>query len=108
MAMGALAAHALADVLSSRQAELWDTAVFYHLLHALALLITSLLSRSAPSRALTAAGWAFALGILLFSGSLYAMALNGPVMAGPLTPLGGACLIAGWLALGVAALRPSR
>ena len=103
--MGAFGAHALSDVLSARQADVWDTAVFYHLVHAPVLVLCGMLAASHPSRALTMAGWAFALGIVLFSGSLYVLALDGPAIVGPLTPLGGAGLIIGWLALGAGALR---
>ena len=105
--MGAFGAHALSDVFSARQAEVWDTAVFYHLLHAPMLLLSGILAASHPSRALIMAGWAFALGIVLFSGSLYVLALDGPAIVGPLTPLGGVSLIGGWLTLGAGALRTS-
>ncbi len=73
----------------------------YHLLHAVALLAIAL---SAQASALRAAGWLFAAGIALFSGSLYALALGGPRWLGPVTPLGGLALIAGWLWLLRAAL----
>ena len=100
---GAFGAHALADVLTPRGAEVWDTAVFYHLIHALALVLTGQVIRAGgESRVISVAGWAFALGIVLFSGSLYALALNGPAILGPVTPVGGLCFIAGWLALAAA------
>lgn len=102
--LGAFGAHALAEVLSARQAEVWDTAVHYQLAHALALVLCGLLARDAGSRPLRIAGWCFGLGVLLFSGSLYGLALGGPRFLGPLTPLGGLAFIAGWLALAMSAL----
>ena len=101
--LGAFGAHALATMLSERQAEVWDTAVQYHMVHALALLLCGALATTASTRALTIAGWCFGLGILLFSGSLYWLSLDGPRLLGPVTPLGGLLLIAGWLALAVSA-----
>ena len=105
--LGAFGAHALAGVLSARQAEVWDTAVQYHLVHALALVLCGLLVREQRSRPLKVAGWCFGLGMLLFSGSLYWLALGGPRFLGPVTPLGGVAFIAGWLALAISA-RPGR
>ena len=89
----------MADLLDERQAEVWDTAVLYHMVHVLALLFCGLLGRDAASRALTVAGWCFGLGVLLFSGSLYLLALGGPWWLGPVTPLGGVAFIVGWLSL---------
>ncbi len=77
--------------------------MLYHLVHALALVLTGQVIRTGGERrALSVAGWAFALGIVLFSGSLYGLALNGPAILGPVTPLGGLCFIVGWLALAAA------
>lgn len=77
--------------------------MLYHLIHALALVLTGqVVSAGDKSRALSVAGWSFVLGIVLFSGSLYALALNGPSFLGPVTPVGGLCFIVGWLALAVA------
>ena len=105
--LGAFGAHALAGSLSPRGAEVWDTAVLYHLVHALALLLTGLLAREGSSRSQAMAGWAFGIGVLLFSGSLYALALGGPRFLGPITPLGGLCFIFGWLALAASTLTRS-
>jgi uncharacterized membrane protein YgdD (TMEM256/DUF423 family) len=79
------------------------------MMHALALVLCGVLLRGADSRLLRIAGWCFGLGVLLFSGSLYWLALSGPDFLGPVTPLGGVAFIAGWLALAVSALprRPS-
>lgn len=106
MLLGALGAHGLADVLTDRSLSSWDTAVRYHLIHALALFLTGMLSgRPDAGRWLGFAGCAFALGLLFFSGSLYLLALGGPGFLGPLTPLGGISFVAGWIALAVGAGR---
>ena len=105
--LGAFGAHALAEVMSDRQVEVWDTAVQYQLVHALGLLLCGLLAREESARSLRVAGWCFGLGMLLFSGSLYWLALGGPRFLGPVTPLGGVAFIAGWLALAISA-RPGR
>ena len=79
----------------------WQTAVQYHFWHALALLATPQLA-GAWARA---AGWLFVSGVLVFSGSLYALALDAPRVLGMITPVGGLALILGWLAFAVAAIR---
>ncbi|MOA49425.1 hypothetical protein D3C78_1723060 [compost metagenome] len=83
---------------------MFHTGVLYQLVHALALLGVGVLALRWRSRLLTVAGGLFAGGILLFSGSLYLLTLSG-LRVGPVTPLGGVCLLAGWLCLGVAAWR---
>lgn len=93
VALGAFGAHGLRERLGADALGVWETAVRYHLVHAVALLALAL-SPNAP--ALRSAGWLFAAGILLFSGSLYALALGGPRVLGPVTPIGGFALIAGW------------
>src|SRR5690349_11299584 len=97
--LGAFGAHALRDVLDARGSELWHTAVSYHFWHALALVLAVL----APAgRARRVAMVAFPSGIVVFSGSLYALALGAPRWFGAITPLGGVAFIVGWLALGIA------
>jgi uncharacterized membrane protein YgdD (TMEM256/DUF423 family) len=97
VALGAFGAHGLRSRgFDAHALSIWETAVRYHLLHAVALLALALSPVAARARA---AAWLFALGIALFSGSLYALALGAPRWVGPLTPLGGAAFIAGWLAL---------
>jgi uncharacterized membrane protein YgdD (TMEM256/DUF423 family) len=105
--MGALGAHGLAGQLSESGLDIWDTAVLYHLTHALALVVVGVrLSQTVPPPwPVVLAGWGFGVGILLFSGSLYVLALGGPPVFGPLTPLGGLALCAGWVALLAAARR---
>lgn len=92
--------------MSERQAEVWDTAVLYQMVHALALLVCGLLARDSERKSLIIAGWCFGLGVLLFSGSLYGLSLGGPGWLGPVTPLGGLTFIAGWLALAATAVPP--
>jgi uncharacterized membrane protein YgdD (TMEM256/DUF423 family) len=92
---GAFGAHALKDVLSERgTSATWETAVRYQMWHALALILVALLRERQSVRDST--GVCFAVGTLLFSGSLYGLALGGPKWLGPITPLGGLCLLAGW------------
>ncbi|MGH8157879.1 MAG: DUF423 domain-containing protein [Rhodanobacter sp.] len=96
--LGAFGAHALRDVLDARSNELWHTAVNYHVWHALALALAVGLGRGRSGRF---AMIAFALGIVLFSGSLYALALGAPRWVGIITPFGGLAFISGWIALGL-------
>lgn len=95
--LGAFGAHALRNVLDPAQRELWRTAVDYHAWHALALVLAVGLGRG---RARSVAVTAFALGIVLFSGSLYALALGAPRGVGIITPVGGVAFVVGWIALG--------
>ena len=95
--LGAFGAHALRDVLDAPSRELWHTAVNYHVWHALALALAAGLGRGRSGRFAFAA---FAIGIALFSGSLYALALGAPRWTGIITPFGGLAFIAGWIALG--------
>lgn len=102
---GAFGAHALRDVLSSERLATFETGVRYQMYHALALLVVGWLARQTPSRLLGAAGWLFIAGTLLFSGSLYALALSGIRVLGAVTPFGGVAFLAGWLALACACWR---
>ncbi|MGH8112527.1 MAG: DUF423 domain-containing protein [Rhodanobacteraceae bacterium] len=97
--LGALGAHALRAQLSAQMLGVWDTAVRFEFWHALALAVCALLRRSYTAHL---AAVLFAIGIVLFCGSLYALALGAPRSIGLLTPLGGLAFIAGWIALGVA------
>jgi len=103
VSLGAFGAHGLAERLGPDGQALWDTAVQYHLIHALALLVTGASPFGARSARVAGAG--FAVGIVLFSGSLYLLALGGPRGLGMLAPVGGLALIVGWLALALAAWR---
>lgn len=104
--VGAFAAHGLKKVLAPEMIEVVKTGVQYQMYHALALLMVALLLIHKPSTSgLKAGGWAFILGSLMFSGSLYALALGAPHWLGPITPLGGLCFLMGWVLLAVAAWR---
>ncbi len=110
VALGAFGAHGLRGFLGNQpdgaqRLEWWHTAAHYHLAHALALGLAAWVASRAPGPITTAAGLCFAGGVVLFSGSLYAMTLTGQRWLGAVTPLGGLLLLAGWLALTVAAFR---
>jgi uncharacterized membrane protein YgdD (TMEM256/DUF423 family) len=93
---GAFGAHALRETLSAHDSiQTWETAVRYQMWHALALILLSMIRLAQPIPKMT--GPCFAIGSLLFSGSLYGLALDGPKWLGPVTPLGGLCLMIGWL-----------
>ncbi|WP_220812429.1 DUF423 domain-containing protein [Pseudomonas paralcaligenes] len=108
VALGAFAAHGLKGQLSTEYLAVFQTGVQYQLFHALALFGVALLAERLPGRLVTAAGSLFVVGILLFSGSLYLLTLSGLGKLGMITPLGGVCFLAGWLCLGLAALRSGR
>jgi uncharacterized membrane protein YgdD (TMEM256/DUF423 family) len=102
--LGAFGAHALRDSLSEEDRQLWQTAVLYHLIHGLALIITGWLADMKPrDPVIDRAGWAFMLGIALFCGSLYLLSLTGIKKLGMVTPIGGLALLFGWLSLVIAA-----
>ena len=102
--LGAFGAHALKGRLSPEMLAVFETAVRYQMYHALALLATAaLITRTEGGRAVLVAGWSFTAGILIFSGSLYALALTGVTILGAITPIGGVALLIGWAALAVAA-----
>lgn len=104
--MGAFAAHGLQQVLAPTALDVVKTAVQYQFYHSLALLLVGLwLAHKPATPGLKASGIAFILGGLLFSGSLYALALGAPRWLGPVTPLGGLCFLLGWLLLASAAWR---
>ena len=108
--LGAFAAHGLKAVLDGQQLALFETASRYQMYHALALLVVGvMLTNPQFSRSLLKlAAIAFILGIILFSGSLYLLALVGASWLGAITPLGGIAFLAGWLMTMVAALKPVR
>jgi len=106
---GAFAAHGLKTILDAQQLALFETAARYQMYHALALLVVGILAsvRQFSESLLKLAAFAFILGIFLFCGSLYALALSGITWLGAITPLGGTAFLAGWLALMIAALKPA-
>jgi uncharacterized membrane protein YgdD (TMEM256/DUF423 family) len=100
VALGAFGAHALRGSIEPRLMETFQTAVQYQLIHALALLLVSLtMGWLGQSLSFEISAYAFMAGIILFSGSLYGLVLTEMRWLGPVTPLGGLCLIVGWLAL---------
>lgn len=111
VALGALGAHALAARLAATgKASVWETAAQYQLLHAVALLAVAVALMSGAARErpgvtrwLTRAGWCWSAGVVLFSGSLYWVALGGPRWLWPFAPAGGLALMAGWLCVCAAA-----
>ncbi len=96
---GALAVHSLRGVLDPGSLDIFGTAARFQMYHALALLATGLLADRRTSRLFTLAGGLFTAGIVLFSGSLYILALTGIGAFGAVAPVGGVSLIAGWAAL---------
>ena len=108
VALGAFGAHGLEPMLTERgMTRAWETAARYHLVHSLALLAAAAWLRSATSRADRKILWAarcWSAGIVVFSGSLYALALGGPRWLGPVTPFGGIVLMLGWLFVVIASL----
>ncbi len=96
--LGAFGAHALRTRLTPEQLSAWETAVHYQLFHAIVVLALGLYG-AATGRSLGASPWLFATGILLFSGSIYGLVLGSWRWLGPVTPLGGIALIAGWASL---------
>ena len=99
MALGAFGAHGLKARLSPDLLGLWHTAVQYHAWHALGLLAVGL--SFLESIWVKAAGWLLVAGIVLFSGSLYALALGAPKGVGAITPFGGLAFIFGWIAFAI-------
>jgi len=104
VALGAFGAHALKAVLSPELLANFQTGVQYQMMHALGLIGVGLASIGlGQRRALTVAGWSMLIGILIFSGSLYALSLSGVKMLGAITPIGGVAFLIGWVSLTVAA-----
>jgi uncharacterized membrane protein YgdD (TMEM256/DUF423 family) len=99
VALGAFGAHGLATRLSPGLLAVFHTGVDYHAMHALALLSIGLILRNDRHRAVVFAGWSFATGILIFSGSLYLLALTDARWLGAVTPVGGTAFLLGWGAL---------
>lgn len=104
--MGAVGAHMLRGRLSGSMFEVYQTAVHYHLIHAVGLVLVGCVAQWLPgSRLVQAAGWLLAAGILLFSGSLYGLALSGGSWLGIVTPFGGLSFLLGWGCLAAAAIK---
>ena len=105
VAAGAFGAHALRARLTADRLDLFELAARYQMYHALALLAVAWANERFPGGASRASGWAFLIGILIFCGSIYAMAFGAPRWFGAITPIGGLAFLLGWLLLLFAALR---
>ena len=101
--LGAFGAHGLRSRLSPEMLAVFETGVRYHMYHALAIVATALAMGRMSGWPVVAAGWFFAAGIVLFSGSLYALALSGVTVLGAITPFGGLAFLIGWACLALAA-----
>ncbi|MCK9394824.1 MAG: DUF423 domain-containing protein [Methylobacter sp.] len=107
--MGAFGAHGLKAVISPEMLAVYQTGVTYQMYHALGLIGIALICRQAPdSRLLHWAGWLMFAGILLFSGSLYSLALANHKWLGIITPFGGVCFLAAWLLIALFAIQNIR
>lgn len=105
VAAGAFGAHGLKEKLSARHLAVFETGARYQMYHALALLGVAWLASRGATGMVNASGWGFLIGIVLFSGSLYVLAVTGVDKLGMITPVGGLALMAGWGLLGWSALR---
>jgi uncharacterized membrane protein YgdD (TMEM256/DUF423 family) len=105
VALGAFGAHGLRGTLGPADLATFETGVRYQVYHAFALFAVAWASSRWPSAAVTAAGWLFVAGVVVFSGSLYVLVLSGQRWLGAVTPLGGLCFLVGWALLGWSALR---
>lgn len=106
VAMGAFAAHKLKAILSVHYLSVFHTAADYQFYHALGLILTGIIYQQRASRHTARAGWLMLGGIILFSGSLYILALSGIKSLGMITPLGGLCFLSAWLMLAFEYLWP--
>jgi uncharacterized membrane protein YgdD (TMEM256/DUF423 family) len=104
VALGAFGAHGLRTRLSAEMLAVFETGVRYQMYHALAILIVALAAARLDGWLIRTAGWLFTVGIVLFSGSLYALALSGITILGAVTPIGGLAFLAGWACLAIAGL----
>ncbi|SFJ00918.1 DUF423 domain-containing protein [Thermoflavimicrobium dichotomicum] len=107
VALGAFGAHGLEGKISERMLQNWQTATHYHMAHALGLLLVGLLAAKleANTSLLQIGGWLLFAGIVLFSGSLYVMALTNITKLGIITPFGGVAFIVGWILVAVATFK---
>lgn len=108
VAGGAFGAHALKERLTPELLQIFEVGVRYQMYHALGLLLVGLAAAQQPRTGWNVAGWGFLIGVVVFSGSLYALALSGVKAWGAVTPFGGVAFLVGWLAALVAVLRGPR
>jgi uncharacterized membrane protein YgdD (TMEM256/DUF423 family) len=104
VALGAFGTHGLRARLSPEMLAAFETGVRYQMYHALAILLVALMLGRFDGWMFRAAGWAFTIGIVLFSGSLYLLAITGTTILGAITPIGGLAFLVGWGFLAVAAV----
>lgn len=102
---GAFAAHGLRERLTARSLEIFETGARYHMYTALGMILCALVAAGAGIAGARVAGWILQAGIVVFSGSLYALALTDVKILGAITPIGGVAFLVGWVWLAVAALR---
>ncbi len=105
VALGAFGAHALRNVLDSYSRGIYEKAVHYQMFHSVALLVAGILQSYYPQSSFAGAAWSFLFGIVLFSGSLYLLALTGVKWWGAVTPFGGLAFLLGWAWLAYALMR---
>lgn len=105
VALGAFAAHFLKMRLDSYELSVFETGVRYHMYHTFAIFMVAMVASRLENSALSISGFAFLGGILLFSGSLYALALTGHRWLGAITPFGGGLFLVGWFALAYSVYR---
>ena len=103
--LGAFGAHGLRDRVTPEMLAVFETGVRYHLVHGLALLAVAWATTRWPNTWITASGWLFVAGIVIFSGSLYLLSITGVRWLGAITPIGGFCFVAGWFILALSAMR---
>jgi uncharacterized membrane protein YgdD (TMEM256/DUF423 family) len=104
--LGAFGAHALkGELLANGKLETYKTAVDYHFIHGLALIVSGLMAEMKLIRSGLITAWLFGIGLLLFSGSLYLLSISGISILGAITPFGGLAFIAGWIILTIQLLK---
>ena len=105
VAIGAFGAHGLKPRLSPEMLAIFEVGARYHMYHALGMFAVALAASRSEHPAITWAGWLLVVGVVIFSGSLYALSISGVTMLGAIAPVGGLCLIAGWGCLAWSALK---
>ena len=105
VALGAFGAHGLKSRISPDMLAVYETGVHYHMMHALGLILVAILAEKWSSPLISWSGWALFVGIVLFSGSLYALSISGIRILGAITPLGGVSFLVGWVLLAIAAYK---
>jgi len=97
--LGAFGAHGLKDILDESSKSIYNKAVLYQMFHTMGIFVLGIINKIQPEIQLSLVGWAFLFGIILFSGSLYILAITGIKSLGMITPIGGIFFIIGWILL---------